>query len=244
MRTPEGWRWIGESRHGKLEPPVFEDLLPADILTAWGDPSEPATEVLPEEDQCVARAVAKRRNEFRKTREYARRLLREFGVHDFALLPGLKREPVWPEGIVGSVTHTDGFCAVAIGPAARYAGIGIDAEPNLPIQPDVARHVCLPEEYEQHGWISPLLAARLIFSAKESIYKSQFYLTRQYLGFFDVKVQIHENGSFVGRLLVDAGPLRRGAELKGAFRVRDGLLVTSACLRQGAESSVAPATLD
>jgi len=153
---------------------MLEGLLPEDVRTAWGDPREDAPLALPAEEALIERAVEKRKREFRKARACARGLLEEFGVRDFALLSGAQREPLWPDGLVGSVTHTEGLCAVVVGSGARYAGLGIDVEPAQPLETPIAERVCVRGEFEHASSVTklePLVAARLVFSAKEAFYK-------------------------------------------------------------------------
>jgi 4'-phosphopantetheinyl transferase EntD len=74
---------------------------------------------------------------------------------------------------------------------------------------------------------------RVLFSAKESVYKAWFPLTRRWLGFEEACVSIDPaDGSFTARLLVD-GPVLGGRRLDvfaGSWLVRDGLIVTAVCV--------------
>ena len=185
-----------------------------------------------EEEECVARAVAKRRAEFSRGRACARSVLAQLNVPDFPLLSGPQREPIWPAGIVGSITHTDGLCAVAAAHDARYRGIGIDAEPCLPLDADVIDYVCLKDELT-NGRGTDLSGfdvaerARLIFSAKESVYKCQFPLTRRFIEFHEVRVRFHSNSEFSVELLLDVPELGSGACFVGRFAARAGFLLTA-----------------
>lgn len=178
---------------------MLDDLLPPDVVTRFGDPADVALGVLPEEEALVARAVPKRQREFRKARECARAALSLLGVEGFPLLTGAQREPLWPEGIVGSVTHTEGLCAVAVATSRQYRSLGIDVERDEPMEAELARRICREEELaalQDLGWISPLAAARLVFSAKESLYKCQFPLTRSFVGFHEVAIELLPDGRF------------------------------------------------
>jgi 4'-phosphopantetheinyl transferase EntD len=186
---------------------MFEDALPADFAVESGDPREPSLPLFDDEQQFVALAVEKRRLEFSRGRQCARAALRRLGFADAPLLCGSQREPLWPAGVVGSITHTDALCLAAVSSESRYIGIGIDVEPALALKPALAERVATEAEMSALDSMPRLLAARLIFSAKEAFYKCQFYVTRQYLGFFDVSVELEQQGEFVARLLVDAGTL-------------------------------------
>jgi len=214
---------------------MFDDALPADFALESGDPREPSLPLFPEELPLVASAVAKRRLEFGRGRQCARAALRRLGLSDVPLLSGEQREPLWPAGVVGSITHTHGLCLAAVAWQSSYAGVGIDVEPAAPLERAIAERIATEAEMNALGSLSPLLAARLIFSAKEAFYKCQFYRTRQFLGFFDVSVELEPQGDFSVRLLVDAEPLARSGCFRGRWRQRGGFLFTAIHLPSQAE---------
>jgi len=206
---------------------MFDDALPADMAVESGDPREPSVPLFPEELALVASAVEKRQLEFGRGRQCARAALRRLGFADRPLLSGDQREPLWPVGVVGSITHTQGLCVAAVGQQRDYAGVGIDVEPSAPLPRAVADRVASEAEMSALDSMPPLLAARLIFSAKEAFYKCQFYRTRQFLGFFDVSLELEAEGEFAVHLLVDAGPLLRGDRFRGRWRQRNGFLFSA-----------------
>ena len=213
---------------------MFRELLPDDVKTAWGDPRDDAPLAHPAEEALIALAVEKRKREFRKARACARELLAAFGVNEFPLLSGAQREPLWPEGLVGSVTHTDGLCAVAVGQRLHYAGIGIDVEPEGPFSEAVAKRVCTAAEIavaSDATGLSGVSAARLVFSAKEAFYKSQFCVTARFLGFSDVTVELGRDGDFSVRVLADVAGLE-GEAFAGRWARRGGFVLTASWLRQ------------
>jgi 4'-phosphopantetheinyl transferase EntD len=212
---------------------MFASLLPHDVITEHGDPGEPAPEILPEEAELVANAVAKRKNEFARGRALARDALSRLGIHGFALLPGPERAPIWPSGVVGSVTHTQGMCAVAVAEAARYPGLGIDVERALPLPPQLVERVCRPDETSRLatlGELEPLTAARLVFSAKEAAYKCQFGITRSYLGFHELGVDFEPGGTFAVRWLSESTEWPSALRFRGRWSSTSGFLLTAAWL--------------
>jgi enterobactin synthetase component D / holo-[acyl-carrier protein] synthase len=206
---------------------MFEDALPDDFAVEWGDPSEPSLPLFDEELPLVAAAVEKRRLEFSRGRQCARAALRRLGVPDGPLLSGSQREPLWPEVAIGSITHTQGLCLAAVAFRRSYAGVGIDVEPDAPLQPALAQRIASDVEMRGLASMPSLLAARLIFSAKEAFYKCQFSVTRQFLGFFDVSIELEPQGEFSAELLIDAGPLVCGQRFRGRWRQRGGFLFTA-----------------
>jgi 4'-phosphopantetheinyl transferase EntD len=206
---------------------MFDDALPGDFAVEWGDPREPSLPLLPEELPLVAAAVDKRRLEFGRGRQCARAALRRLGVADGPLLSGNHREPLWPEGVVGSITHTHGLCLAAVAWQRSYAGVGIDVEPAEPLSLAIAERIATEAEMNALESMPPLLAARLIFSAKEAFYKCQFYRSRKFLGFFDVSIELEPAGDFSACLLVEAEPFVRGERFRGSWRQRSGFLFTA-----------------
>jgi len=209
---------------------VFDDLLPPDFAVEWGDPRQPSPPLFPEEQALVASAVEKRRLEFARGRHCARAALRRLGVADAPLLTGAQREPLWPAGVVGSITHTSGICLAAVARAEHYAGVGIDVEPAAPLELGLAQRIAREAEMNALGSMPPLLAARLVFSAKEAFYKCQFYSSRQFLDFDAVAVKLEARGEFSVKLLVDAAPFAPGATFRGRWRRSDGFLCTAVVL--------------
>ncbi|MEV4432753.1 4'-phosphopantetheinyl transferase superfamily protein [Streptomyces sp. NPDC049555] len=167
---------------------MLRGLLP-DIVTVelFSDP--PGVHLHPQEAAVVARAVDKRVREFTTVRLCARSALAELGVTPSPILPGPKGAPIWPDGVVGSMTHCDGYRAAAVARRTRVASVGIDAEPHAPLPAGVEKLVALPEE---RRILDRLTAShpdvawdRLLFSAKESTYKTWFPLTGRWLDFGD-----------------------------------------------------------
>jgi 4'-phosphopantetheinyl transferase EntD len=208
---------------------VLQGLFPDDVATAWGDPHEPSAPLFPEEEALVAHAVEKRRREFAKGRECARKALERFGRDGVILLSGKDREPLWPPEITGSITHTSGLCAVAVASSTSYRGLGIDAEPAEPLEPHIAHRVYGgddPSKWSELRALEPSVVSRLVFSAKEAMYKCVFPITRTFLGFEDVSVEIGP-ATLGATLCVDAPPFRKGTFFGGRWRKTGRHLVTA-----------------
>lgn len=196
-----------------------------------GDPGLPSRALFDEESKQIASAVERRRLEFACGRQCARAALRRLGVPDAPLLSGSQREPLWPAGVVGSITHTQGLCIAAAALSRNYAGVGIDLELDQPLLPEVAERVATVAEMHALASSPSSIAARLVFSAKEAFYKCQFYRTRQFLNFFDVSIELEAHGEFSVELKVDAGALARGQRFRGRWRRSGGYLFTAVHLQ-------------
>ncbi|MDH6213054.1 4'-phosphopantetheinyl transferase family protein [Streptomyces pseudovenezuelae] len=220
---------------------MIEELLPPEVVAVevlGDDGSEPAP-LYPEEAAVVAQAVAKRRREFALVRACARRAMEKLGVPPGPLLPGERGAPGWPAGLVGSMTHCDGYCAAALIRATDLASLGIDAEPHGPLPEGVLDAVSLPAEADRLRGLAQERPGvhwdRLLFSAKESVYKAWFPLTGQWLEFTEADIEVfldpgeRLHGGFRADLLVP-GPLvgrRRVSHFEGRWTVQRGLVATA-----------------
>src|SRR5262249_37950297 len=125
---------------------VIDRLLsPPVIAVEEFDDAEPAP-LFPAEEELVAQTVPKRRYEFATGRRCARAALAQLGFPPAPLLAGPDRAPLWPDGVVGSITHTDSYRAAAVARAEQLCSVGIDAEPNLPLPDRVLHLIASPAE--------------------------------------------------------------------------------------------------
>jgi 4'-phosphopantetheinyl transferase EntD len=202
----------------------------------YTDPPELAP--LPEEEPLIAKSVAKRRNEFITVRYCARAALRELGVAPVPILKGEKGEPCWPDGIVGSLTHCEGYRGAAVGRQGEVRSVGIDAEPHDVLPEGVLDAISLPAERAELSALPPGLHwDRILFCAKEATYKAWFPVTRRWLGFEDAHITFDvddtgASGRFESRILIDpaavSGPPLQ--TLSGRWAVRNGLALTAIVL--------------
>ncbi|MFK0237467.1 4'-phosphopantetheinyl transferase family protein [Streptomyces vinaceus] len=208
-------------------------LLPEGVVIeqAFGDLADARLE--PPERAVVAGAVAARQREFATARDCARRALARLGVAYEPLVPGASGAPSWPAGVVGSMTHCPGFRAAAVARAARFHVVALDAEPNDPVPGGVLRRVAGARERQ---WVERALATgdgvrwdRLLFSAKECVYKAWSPLTGRFLDFHEVELRPAGEGALAARLAVPGIELdgRPVDELHVRWVVRGGLLTTA-----------------
>jgi 4'-phosphopantetheinyl transferase EntD len=206
---------------------MIERVLPDGVECAEHSGRPLPAPVLPDEEPGIANAVPARRAEYAAVRACARTALRRLGLDDASVPAGPDRAPVWPAGIVGSMTHCDGYRAAAVARAEAWSGIGIDAEVCAPLPPEVLDLVLNPGEQAMLADADPARCLdRVLFSAKESVYKVWYPVTRAWLGFEDVDVRLGD-GAFVARL----GPAGLGTHvLRGRWAVGEGLVVTAVAL--------------
>jgi 4'-phosphopantetheinyl transferase EntD len=225
----------------KVVATLLSGVLPDDghALAAaemYTDPPELAP--LPEEEPLIARSVAKRRNEFITVRYCAREALGELGVAPVPILKGEKGEPCWPDGIVGSLTHCEGFRGAAVARHDAIRSVGIDAEPHDVLPKGVLDAISLPgERVELQALPTGLHWDRILFCAKEATYKAWFPVTHRWLGFEDAHITFDVDGNgtsggFESRILVDPAALSGPPlqTLAGRWSVCDGLTLTAIVL--------------
>lgn len=215
---------------------LLASVLPESVVAVARLADDDVGPLHPSEASAVERAVASRRAEFTTGRACAREALVSLGAPAEAVPVGEKRAPVWPDGVVGSITHTRGFRGAAVAWRAEVRSVGIDAEAHDALPDGVLEAVS--SESERAG-LARLAAARpevcwdrVLFSAKESVYKTWFPLTRRWLGFEEAELEPSPDGTFLARLLVE-GPTVDGAvvsQFRGRWAVDGGILVTAIAL--------------
>ncbi|MFD8478610.1 4'-phosphopantetheinyl transferase [Kitasatospora sp. NPDC059673] len=220
---------------------MIAGLLPDEVRCVVrredGSPSEP---LFPAEEALLVQAGPKRRAEFTTVRGCARRALAGLGLPPVPVLPGQRGAPQWPAGVVGSLTHCEGFRAAAVARAGRIRSLGIDAEPNLPLPPGVREVVLRPAELrlpDGPQGSGEVHLDRLVFSAKESVFKAWYPLTGLELDFLEAELRLSPaapgsaDGSFEARLLRSAPGL--SGTLHGRWSVRDGIVATAVVVNTG-----------
>lgn len=205
------------------------------IRTAEMDPGTAEDTLLPGEQAAIVHAVEKRRREFIAGRTCARQAMAALGEHPAPILQDENRAPIWPQGLVGCISHTDTWCAVAVARTADgFRSLGLDIESAAPIKPELLRVICLPEErayLDSQPAAERGLLGKLIFSAKECAYKCQYPLSRTFLDFHAMRIYPDlAGGGFVAVFLRDAGPFASGDELRGRLLVDQGYLMTAMTL--------------
>ncbi|MGP9017949.1 4'-phosphopantetheinyl transferase family protein [Streptomyces sp. BR1] len=194
---------------------MIEALLPAAATASESFGPDGSATLHPQEEALIARSVPKRREEFTTVRACARRALAQLGLPPSPVLPGRRNAPRWPDGVVGSMTHCDGYRAAVLARDTDLAMIGIDAEPDLPLPDGVLESIALPGEL---AWVraagpgSRVHRDRLLFSAKEAVYKTWFPLLGTELDFDEADI------SFTGVSSQDSGGT--GGRAQGTFTAR------------------------
>jgi enterobactin synthetase component D len=193
----------------------------------------------------LGRAVAQRRLDFRAGRLCAREALRQcapaVGEQDIPI--GASRGPIWPEGIVGSITHARGYAMAAVAPAAAVQGIGVDIERWLDdgAPGRLGQDLAVPGELETLVQATDWPGARvltLLFSAKETLFKCLYPQVQAYFGFQQARIVAirpeagTDTGEFTATLGAALGPLPAGASFVGRYQCLGEVVVTALTLAQ------------
>ncbi|MBO0683164.1 MAG: 4'-phosphopantetheinyl transferase superfamily protein [Candidatus Dormibacteraeota bacterium] len=210
---------------------TMRDLLPAAAVLEEATPADWAASIQPEEGAPVANAVGRRRREYAAGRSCARRALERLGWAGVPVLSGPRREPIWPPGVVGSITHCEGYCAVAVAAQADVGGIGIDSEVETALGEGVREAVCTADERRWiadqggHDWTV------LFFSAKESLYKLWYPVMGSWLDHQDAELALDlRSGRFKAHIRRPIDSSRFPSSLTGRFAIRDGRVHTAITL--------------
>jgi len=213
---------------------VFPDCVRA-VFSDGREEHPPA--LFKEEDEAIRNAVTSRRREFAVGRWCARRALAKLDVPPLAIPVGRSRAPMWPAGIVGSITHCQGFVGAAVARDSCLRSIGFDAERAEPLDADLVALICTPAEIT---WMRGFPDARgmewakVLFSAKEAVHKCIWPLIGQMLDFVDVTLDIDpDRGVFSARHAArtespDVGSDAVFAQVRGRFDISNELVFTCA----------------
>lgn len=184
-------------------------------------PVTDAPSLWPGEAEAVARAVPARRQEFAAGRGCIRAAMAELGLPQHPIYMGPDRAPQWPLGLTGSLAHGAGQCVALVARQADSAGLGVDIEPDVPLPPDVGAEVLNDAEAAL-----PEADHRVVFCAKEAVYKAYYREFRTVWGFDAVAIRLLDMGRFEARLT--AYPDR--APVQGLILRAAGVIVTALAL--------------
>jgi 4'-phosphopantetheinyl transferase EntD len=213
-------------------------LFPSGVEVATADPAEAVGALFPEEEAAVVRAIEKRKREFLAGRQCARKALTQLGA-DAGAIPVLpNRAPGWPEGVVGSITHCTGLAAAAVAWRRDFLGLGLDAEVAEPLLPSLSRFICTEAEERWMAGVEPPPGTdwvKLIFSAKEAVYKCIGPLVGRWVEFREVTLAWRPA---LREFAVLPGDEQGASDLPlhgvvGRYRVEHGLVLSTASLPNG-----------
>lgn len=192
--------------------------------------------IFQEEMAGLGAVVESRRREFLTGRACARRALAELGAPTSPIPKGESGVPVWPRGVVGSITHCPGYRAAAVAWSSDIESMGIDAEPNQPLPVGVLDLIASPSEQNHLECIREELGGtavdRLLFCIKEALFKAWSPVEHVWLDFLEAEVEIHAGGSFAARIDVKDPAVDFPRVVVGRWKKSDGRLHAGLVLRR------------
>jgi 4'-phosphopantetheinyl transferase EntD len=197
------------------------------IVVLTSEVDDAAVALLTEREAAlVERAIPKRKREFATARSLARAALSRFGHQGVEILNAPDRSPIWPDGVAGSITHSDTRAFVAVC-AGSLGTVGVDTEHREELKRDLWKTVFLREEIAALDTMPEADRGRLalvLFSAKEALYKAQYPWTREFMGFHELRVDLRPSahvGALAGRFDCvfqrDVGPFPEGGVVEGRW---------------------------
>lgn len=201
---------------------VLQDVIPVAAVAVESYGEEAETPLFPEEEEVMQGSSLHRYRQFVAGRYCARQALVELGVTPVPILPGRLGAPEWPQDVVGSISHCDGYQVAVVGRASELVAVGVDAEPAFPLPKGVFSLVASPDEALAHAGLSreypDFCWDRLLFSAKEATYKAWSSRTGRWSALRDISVVLDARGNFSAML---PGTTR---EYRGRWFVGGGVL--------------------
>jgi enterobactin synthetase component D len=185
-------------------------------------------------------AVPKRQLQFRAGRFCALEALRTLdpGCSVKQIARGPSGAPRWPDGVTGSITHTENFAAAAVAWSVEAFALGIDSEPimNDVRAQRVETTISSPAELSTAiaAGFTRLEALTLVFSAKETVFKCLHPRVGRMFGYHDVRIANVDRGArtFIAQVQTSLSRhFSSGAMLEGRLDFDDRQVHTGMLLR-------------
>lgn len=198
--TPQNWEMIG------TVDPSFQRAL--DSLSSPGivighrliSPGDELALLAEEADSMASRSDAVLRASG-AARIVGRQLLARLGNPRCAVPRGPVGAPIWPAGVTGSFAHDDRVSVAVVAKCRDVAGLGIDVEPAEMLPGELLELVATPQERRKIR--DDPYRGKLIFAAKEAVYKAVYPLDREFLDYHDIEVDLADRKAVVrnGRII-------------------------------------------
>ncbi|MFU9136465.1 4'-phosphopantetheinyl transferase family protein [Erwinia tasmaniensis] len=194
----------------------------------------------------LQRAVNKRQAEYLASRYLVRQALSHYGVERYILSNDAQRAPVWPAGIVGSLSHTRHCVSLLLASADCALLPGVDCEEVMQgkTAQELASTIVNDEERQllEQSSLPFAMALTAAFSLKESLYKALFPSLRQFMHFSDAEIVFCSSRAerVTLRLRKDFSPrFPAGCEFSG-HTLTDGSHLLSWVITEGAHDATPP----
>ncbi len=214
-------------------PECIGSMLPEDVSVFGGLVSEGLGLLFDVDREAISNSVPVRRAEFTAGRTFARKALGALGCRPLPIPKAQDRRPLWPEGYLGTITHSQDICVTAAAKSCSYSGLGIDIELATELEEGLYELIGLP--HERAAFPQPVKAgdmsvdrAKLIFSIKETIFKAYNPFMGRWLDFLEASVEIEEDGGRFQATLCGGAPSMPGHPvLRGHWMLEDGYILAT-----------------
>lgn len=206
---------------------ALQQILPEGLGLGWADP----TALRPSWPGEAITAVPRRQAEFAAGRAAARLAMAALGIGPARIGVASDRAPVWPAGLTGSISHSATACLAVVGRASHWRGIGVDIELASPLETDLWPGILREEERTALG-STATLAAKLIFTAKEAVYKAQYAQSQTLFGFETLSIQLGAS-DFTATFMQPVPHFPAGSCLHGQHITAQGHLVSLVLIKAG-----------
>jgi 4'-phosphopantetheinyl transferase EntD len=207
----------------------LRDRLPKAVAVGC---SEIADDLADYSGEVLPAATPSRLAEFRGGRQAARRAMAALGVAEAAVPMAADRAPIWPAGLVGSISHCEGLCLALVARADRVGGLGLDVEPSRNLPMEIWQTVLRPEELRSLQRVEPELQGKealRYFVAKEAVYKAQYPISKRLFDFQAIRIMI-ENQRFIAEFLFGVPGFPSGTRLVGELVEATGFIAATVVL--------------
>jgi 4'-phosphopantetheinyl transferase EntD len=217
---------------------IIRSILQPDVAVAAGPVLSNQGFLFAQEYEAIRDALPVRRQEFIAGRSYARSALRQIGGTEQSIPRADDRSPIWPLGYVGSISHTHHHCGAIVAESKLYLTLGLDIESDDPLEPELYSLIGSDRERRTLSFplkteVGPVDRAKLVFSAKESVFKACNPVTKVWLDFQEVEVELDGEERMFRATLVSGGQLLPCTDaLVGQWAVLENHIVTALCVRR------------
>jgi len=211
-----------------LSPATVESLFDTPVTVAVLPVADHCDELSTDESAATQSMVANRLRTYSTGRRAARQCLAQLGIHNFSLLAAPSREPIWPDGMVGSLSHTNDDCVAVVAPQHLCRGLGIDVERLVEIGRGEQDLILTPGEKAMLAELTTVDHLDCaIFSIKEAVFKSVYPFNHQWIDFqqANVALDIHK-GEYAVQFAEEVDPV--GFKVAGRFTMTRNCVVASA----------------
>ncbi|MCG7494058.1 4'-phosphopantetheinyl transferase [Thalassobius sp. Cn5-15] len=209
---------------------ILRDLFGSDVGVGVTNPRDTSHTLMAPEQPAVTNAIPKRQIEFAAGRAAARMALADINMPPQAIPQAADRSPVWPAGIMGSISHCANLCVAVACPMSVWRAVGVDIENTAPLEKEAWSIILTSREQRalvQLPFWRRAQQVKVLFSIKEAVYKAQYPLTHQLCDFQALDVTL-DGDRFAARFNQQLGSFQTGFVATGRY-VQTDRWVISAC---------------